>query len=93
MMVLTGRYPYLNRMARAWAARLVAVRSALEREPSYIDAWLWRIQARILTFVVPRVLTRTRAARGPGGLDSRPAETPREHLYDRARFEYLQRRP
>jgi hypothetical protein len=53
-MVATGRPPFANELIAAWQARRDDVRAALERDPEHLNAWLWRIQERILTFLLAR---------------------------------------
>jgi hypothetical protein len=41
-------------MAGVWQARLGEIRGSLKRDPSHANAWFWRIQKRILHFLVSR---------------------------------------
>jgi len=53
-MVETGHYSFAGRTAGAWQARLDEIRGSLQRDPSHANAWFWRIQGRILRFMVAR---------------------------------------
>ena len=53
-MVKAGRYSLSSRLLATWQTRLRSIRAALEDDPSNLDGWLWRIQERILSFLVVR---------------------------------------
>lgn len=53
-MVKAGRYSLSSRLLESWQTRLRSMRASLEDDPSNLNAWLWRIQERILSFLVAR---------------------------------------
>lgn len=53
-MVKAGRCSLSSQLVEAWQTRLRSIRGSLADDPANLDAWLWRIQERILSFLVAR---------------------------------------
>jgi hypothetical protein len=43
-----------SQLAAAWSSRLHSLKTALDEDPNNFQAWHWRIQVRVLTFLVSR---------------------------------------
>jgi hypothetical protein len=41
-------------LGAAWSSRLESLQSALSRDPGHAQAWRWRIQIKVLTFLLSR---------------------------------------
>jgi hypothetical protein len=46
--------PPASPLGAAWSSRLESLQSALSRDPGHVQAWRWRIQVKVLTFLVSR---------------------------------------
>ena len=76
-MVALYRWHIANSLARLWRDRLDRVQARLQRRPAGIDAWQWRIEVRILSYLLTRY---------GGDPDLRPPpRRPRPLTYDRQR--------